>query len=270
MNSENLECFVCGNNEPGKFKIYYDFEQKLFKCLSCTFIFRVSAKNIDYHLFEEYYKPEDEEKFNSRYFKFIINTIKQYLPYNIRQYCILDIGAGNCRFLRTAQQEGFKNIVGVDPLPNSAIIAKRFSIPLVSAYYTRTLFKEESFDCIYSSHLLEHIRQPLEFISDTYFHLKKGGILCIYIPSMHSVGSILYELTKKRFFIKHIINPQHFSYFNPQSLTTLLTRTGYNIIDMRTGDWFYKRDSLFRYFFKLSDPILNFFKLESITVFAKK
>lgn len=269
MNNEYLECPVCGNAELKKIKIYYDFEQKLFKCLLCTFVFRVFAKNIDYHLFGESYRLEDEAKFNSRYLKFIIDIIKQYLP-SSNNATFLDIGAGNCRFLRIALQEGFKNIVGVDPLPASAIMANNFSIPFVSSYYTRTLFQKESFDCIYSSHLLEHIKQPLEFVSDTYFHLKKGGVLCICIPAMYSIGSILYELTKKRFFIKHIINPQHFSYFNPRSLTVLLKRTGYNTINIRTGDWYYKRNNVFRYFFKLSDPILNFFKIESITVFAKK
>jgi SAM-dependent methyltransferase len=43
-------------------------------------------------------------------------------------------------------------------------------------------FKPETFDCVFSSHCLEHMDDPKKCISDWWALVKKGGVLCIIVP----------------------------------------------------------------------------------------
>lgn len=270
---ENLKCAVCGEDGFNEFKVYYDHEQIWFKCRSCSFIFKMFGNEPEYHLFglpeniDEYLYPKRE-----KFYTFIIQQIMKRF-FSTMDIALLDVGSGNCGFLNICKSYGLKNIKGVEAQPHIVrITSKKFSIDVLCAYYKKSLFPEESFDCIYSSHLLEHIKYPLKFISNTYFHLKKNGVLCLEIPSSRSIEFILFNLTKWRALLKNHLIPQHFSYFNPNSLTMLLKRAGYKEIEIITGMWFYKkRHLIIRYLSKLLiDPILNFLKLQSMLVFARK
>jgi 2-polyprenyl-3-methyl-5-hydroxy-6-metoxy-1,4-benzoquinol methylase len=270
---KNLKCPVCGEDGFNKLEVYYNYEQVWFKCRSCSFIFRMFEDEINYHLFD---MPENIDEYlypkRRKFYIFILHQIMKRF-YNVKDIALLDVGSGNCGFLNICKSYGLNKIKGVEAQPHIVrITSKKFSLDVVCDYYKRSLFPEASFDCVYSNHLLEHIKYPFKFISDTYFHLKKNGVLCLEIPSSRSIEFILFNLTKRKTLLKHHLIPQHFSYFNPKSLTVLLKSVGYKEIEIKTGMWFYKRKNLFlRVLSKLLiDPILNFLKLQSMLVFAKK
>ena len=266
-----MQCPVCGESDIKHFKIYYDFEQKLFKCLSCSFIFRVFEEIPKYHL---YGVPKDIDRYLSKYrqefYVFIISQIKKRLQ--LLDFSLLDIGCGNCGFLQTCRKLGLSKFKGVEPQPDIVqITSKRFNIDIVCDYYKKSLFPKNSFHCIYSSHVLEHLKFPLEFVRNTYFHLKRNGLLCLEIPSSKAIEFILFNLTKRKVFLKNIVLPEHFSYFNPRSVTTLLKKAMYEEIEIITGMSEFKRTGLLGEISKFAiDPILNFFKLQSMLIFARK
>lgn len=47
---------------------------------------------------------------------------------------------------------------------------------------TMEVFKDEEFDYVYSSHVLEHLNYPLDAIRNWFRILKKGGYLIISVP----------------------------------------------------------------------------------------
>ncbi len=74
---------------------------------------------------------------------------------------VLDIGAGN------------------NPVTKNAII---FDKKEGDANNILDYFKKYSFDCVYSSHCLEHIINPYEALQEWSFLVKKGGHLIIIVP----------------------------------------------------------------------------------------
>jgi ubiquinone/menaquinone biosynthesis C-methylase UbiE len=75
-------------------------------------------------------------------------------------------------------------------------------------------FKDESFDEIYSCHVLEHIPNIVKTMNECWRILKKDGYFHIRTPLFPTIGSIA-DPTHVRFFI-----PRSFDYFTQQGKLT--------------------------------------------------
>ena len=83
----------------------------------------------------------------------------------------------------------------IDGFLNSQILGE---VPLD---VTRKLpFKDDTFDTIYSSHLIEHIhRKQIEFfLMESYRILKKDGMNIISTPSVHKIFDICFKSSDKK------------------------------------------------------------------------
>jgi 2-polyprenyl-3-methyl-5-hydroxy-6-metoxy-1,4-benzoquinol methylase len=78
-------------------------------------------------------------------------------------------------------------------------------------------FKEESFDCIVASEIIEHLIEPERFVLSAYHILKRDGILIVSTPS-----ALFYENN-----LAEILKDQHLHTFSPRSLKKLLKKTGF-------------------------------------------
>ena len=68
---------------------------------------------------------------------------------------------------------------GQDPVSPDAVV---FDKPQGNAENIFEHFKHESFDCVFSSHCLEHINEPLLVIRDWFALVKPGGHLFVIVP----------------------------------------------------------------------------------------
>lgn len=78
---------------------------------------------------------------------------------------------------------------------------------------TNLPFENESVDCAFSSHCLEHVWYPQQWIRDQYRVVKCGGFIVCIVPD-----KFLYE---KRLFPPSIFNGEHKRFFTPASLLAL-------------------------------------------------
>jgi SAM-dependent methyltransferase len=79
-------------------------------------------------------------------------------------YCcgdVIDIGAGD------------------SPVTNTA---KVFDVVDGDAQHILEYFDEQSFDCVYSSHCLEHLEKPLAVIQEWWKLVRPGGFLIVVVP----------------------------------------------------------------------------------------
>jgi SAM-dependent methyltransferase len=89
----------------------------------------------------------------------------------------------------------------------------------------------ERFDLILLSHVLEHVVEPISFLRLLAKHLTSDGLVYILVPNYGSLFvRYLFRNTWSGF-----IPLQHVWYFDPVSLETLLTLSGFSLLSVKTS-----------------------------------
>jgi 2-polyprenyl-3-methyl-5-hydroxy-6-metoxy-1,4-benzoquinol methylase len=119
---------------------------------------------------------------------------------------ILDIGCGDGFLLDKLNQQGFKNLFGIDPYLENEIQKKDYKIRKESI---EGLVSEQcKFDIIILSHVFEHFEEPLESLKNIYKLLDRSGFLILRTPI--SSGYAFYKYKKDWYQIdapRHILIP---------------------------------------------------------------
>ena len=114
------------------------------------------------------------------------------------------------------------------------------------------LFEDNTFDLLYSSHVLEHFKksETQSVINEWVRVLKPGGIIRLSVPSFEALIKI-YELTED---MESIIGPLmggqtyeqnfHYNIFDKKRLTDYLEKAGYEAVH----PWDYRRTSHSKFF----------------------
>jgi SAM-dependent methyltransferase len=137
----------------------------------------------------------------------------------------LEIGTGNGVFLEHLAQEGFAEVVGIEP--SSAAIA---AAPAHRRAWIREgIFRgedylPESFDLICCFMTMEHVRDPAAVSREAFRLLRPGGA---FVAITHDYRGIVNRLLGKR---SPIIDIEHMQLFSRGSVRYLLERSGYKDI----------------------------------------
>ncbi len=84
-------------------------------------------------------------------------------------------------------------------------------------------FKEESFDCMVASELIEHLIEPERFLLSSFQVLRGGGTLIVSTPS-----ALCYENN-----LSEILKDQHLHIFSPRKLKRLLKEKGFKVKELK-------------------------------------
>ena len=123
----------------------------------------------------------------------MIGFVTKRILQNDRSLRIVDYGCGNGGFVVAMKKAGF-DAVGVDITAEYVQIAKAKCesmgvapdrITLISE--DRLPFPPESFDCVYSNTVLEHVRDVDSYLSECRRVLKRSGILFCTVPVRFSL-----------------------------------------------------------------------------------
>lgn len=119
-------------------------------------------------------------------------AIKQKLgllnKYQREKGTLLDIGAGTGDFLSFASKHGW-NASGVEVNPSARKLAAAKNIHLKS---TISELKGEQFDAVTLWHVLEHLHDLENTISQISAHVKPGGFLMVAVPNYKSFDATYY------------------------------------------------------------------------------
>jgi 2-polyprenyl-3-methyl-5-hydroxy-6-metoxy-1,4-benzoquinol methylase len=143
---------------------------------------------------------------------------------------ILDIGAGDGRFLKRMHAQGC-DCVGIElEGPTFDRSSRCNGVRIISGDVTDAGFESASLDAITIWHVLDHITTPLETVRCCFEKLREGGLLVVEVPNLGSWQGIL---TGDKYF--HLDPPRHVYQFTHAALHALLTRVGFDIIKQETG-----------------------------------
>lgn len=155
------------------------------------------------------------------FYNFLIKKLQNFL---VNPGKVLEIGCSDGYFLYLLDRQGWE-VFGCDPSPLAEELQKVHGKRKIKKdFYSKELFPSNFFDLIVFRHLLEHISNPLSFLSDVSHNLKPGSFIAIEVPDVtHTLqvgvaGDFCHE---------------HISYFTPQSLQVTLGRSGFHALSIQ-------------------------------------
>ena len=203
------------------------------RCLHCSLIYADEMqKNEDLikHYSDEYFEPylKTESIHLKKRFGKRIQEIKQY----VFPGSLLDVGCGAGFFLKLAADAGYST-QGVELSSYAANFARQnFGLHVFQGELSSAGFERESFDIITLWHILEHIHDPGDFLSQVNGLLKKNGLLAVEVPNIGSlsarISGVKWELMAPK---------EHFYYFNESTIERYLENSGFSIISIRSFYW---------------------------------
>lgn len=155
---------------------------------------------------------------------------------------LLDIGCGTGWTTSIWQKHGFQ-VTGLEPSHSRCEFGKKnYDVNIINGNMS-DLDDGKKYDVIVIRHVLEHIKEPKEFLSELRGHLKDGGLLLITIPNINCVGRYLFKENWEW------VLPWHLHFYYPKTLKTLVENTGFNSVkSYQTPSPLWYPGSLGRYF----------------------
>jgi len=206
-------------------------------CRSCHHILQVNPP--DESLLEKVYASFYSSYHNTTRTGIGIRQAQQFLEFLLRHPQnlknppgkALEIGCSDGYFLSLLDELKWE-VYGCDPSPLTEGLKKTYdSDKIKRTFYAQKYFPQEYFDLVVLRHLLEHLPDPVELLSQIIYNLRPEGSIAVEVPNVshtlqHGVaGDFCHE---------------HLSYFTVQSLSIALRTSGFqNIIIEEEGPFLY-------------------------------
>jgi dolichol-phosphate mannosyltransferase len=133
----------------------------------------------------------------------------------------LDIGCGSSVIIQS-----LNNAIGMDINMGKLRFLRRYGIPLLRGSAFSLPFKDESFDCVINSEVIEHIPCDDALFSEMWRVLKADGTLIIGTPDYATAAwriiEPLYGLV-----LEGGYHDEHITHYTRRSLTEILKRNGF-------------------------------------------
>jgi 2-polyprenyl-3-methyl-5-hydroxy-6-metoxy-1,4-benzoquinol methylase len=158
---------------------------------------------------------------------FLDAKIRHIGPLDNNKNRLLDIGCGNGDFLVFANNLGWDSTgLDVDKGAINTALSNGLNVKLGGI---ESLNKDELFDMITLSHVIEHVYNPVELIQECYKHLSPGGKLWLETPNVNSIGLNVYKE-----YWRGLEPPRHLILYNVRALSKLLNDVGFINITQKT------------------------------------
>lgn len=236
----DVDCPACGENN-----FVYKFKKNSIKYVECKecrtfYVNPRPSPNIlewfyqgsqSYAYWNDVIFPASE---TARLQKIFVPRVDQLLDlcakFNVDMNAILEIGAGFGTFCSEVKKRGlFNKVIAVEPTPNLAKTCKERGLEVIEQPVEKIEFDSiELFDVVASFEVIEHIFDPINFIKHMKNLLKPGGIIMLTCPNgqgfdVETLGPI-----------SDTVDHEHLNYFNPESLTKLLTNLKMEVLEVFT------------------------------------
>jgi 2-polyprenyl-3-methyl-5-hydroxy-6-metoxy-1,4-benzoquinol methylase/ribosomal protein S27E len=233
-----VNCPACESNDYKKSLVKYDLSY--VTCNKCGTMFinpRPTPEILDeyyntsqnYKYWNEVIFPASENARKTKIFKPRVEKIIEICKkYNVKTEIIVDVGAGFGTFCEEIRERNiFKKIIAVEPTPYLAETCRKKNLEVIEKPIEKIKFNDKV-DVVTSFETIEHLFSPKGFILGCKEILSEDGFIIITCPNIDGFDiSTLKELSDS-------IDSEHLNYFNPNSLSRLLTDCGFEVIERLT------------------------------------
>jgi 2-polyprenyl-3-methyl-5-hydroxy-6-metoxy-1,4-benzoquinol methylase len=238
--TEITSCPVCSFNEFSSFlhAIDYTVSKERFSintCKGCGFLFTSPRPDLsvlgNYYHSDDYISHSDTSKgLISKLYKVARSFTLDRKFRLVSNYCkekpLLDVGCGTGAFLSHASSKGL-NVVGIEPDNGARSYAIQNYNLTVFEEQELSLFDEASFGAITLWHVLEHVSNLDERLSQLRRLLRPEGRIFIAVPNPDSFDARHYQSYWAAYDV-----PRHLWHFTPQTMRRLLQRNSLILHDI--------------------------------------
>lgn len=203
----------------------------VYTCVNCG-LQQVPASVIPRDLEQLYQDVVDEQYLNNieareRTFRRLFDQIATSLPKAPGR--MLEVGAYCGLFAREAMRRGWQ-VDAVEPSAWAAKYAREtLGVNVYAGFLTDNRYRlGDEYDVVVSWDVLEHVRDPLQFVGECREYLAPGGILCF---STLDVDTWFPRLLRLRW---PWLMDMHLYYFDRHVVRTLLSRAGFELLRAET------------------------------------
>lgn len=239
-------CCVCGTSAAQEIAAGPDYEyatsSEIFRAKQCTDCGNVYLDpRPDVSEFERIYPPEYHSlAFTADNFSLVHRVRSRLEARRLLRYCegvgedarILDVGCGDgfhLNLLRRFGRPGW-TLEGVDIDARAVEMAEKAGITIHQGTIEDLDLPADSYDVVYTIQTVEHVAHPDEVLAAIHRVLEPGGRLVIVTDNTRSVDFGLF----RRSYWGGYHFPRHWNLFNPNALTRLAHRTGFEVEDIQT------------------------------------
>ena len=231
-----MKCYLCGRDNLGviRTKLRYDVFRDVLRCQDCGITYLkpkdVDMKNYYNQNYRKLYTPIIGKTLSAReIFNFYlpyqqerIDEIKHILNPKMK---VLDIGCSTGHFLY-AMRDYVQECIGIEfnredaRFTNEELGIKTYTEPIQD-----TDIPLEYFDLVTVSQVLEHIDDPIGFLTTIYNYMKPDGFLYIEVPNIRDALIFVYNIES---YADFWFREPHVFYFSPETLSMVLERSGFS------------------------------------------
>ena len=236
----DVDCPACGaaDSKPKYTKNGISYRT----CLACQ-TFYVSPRpgpevldwfygsSVNYAYWNEHIFPASEAARRERIFVPRVDRLLAICQkYDVTTDALLEVGAGFGTFCtELMSRKVFSRVVGVEPTPDLAKTCRARGIEIVESPIEKMVLADAvRFDVVASFEVIEHLFDPADFIAHMLRLLKPGGLIMLTCPN--GQGFDIETLGTASDSVDH----EHLNYFNPYSLSRLLSASGLEVLESFT------------------------------------
>lgn len=157
-----------------------------------------------------------------------VNGSIMYLPARHRGR-VLDVGAGAGEVLSELRRLGWE-VEGVDPDAEAAQSTLRnHGLKLRTGTLEEQSYPSDRFDAVVTSHVIEHVHDPVGFLRECRRVLRPGGMLVLATPNAESLGYGFFGADWRV-----LEPPRHLTIFSRRTLSLLAAEAGFSDARIRT------------------------------------
>lgn len=233
-----VDCVVCGGKEHNL--VFKKQGFRFVKCCECGLLF-VSPQLDESKLIHSYKENESQNQwvdvllskkqldYDAKHrFGEAVRRLEKRYP-RAKRRTALDVGCSIGLFLHLMKQKGWQTR-GMEINRKAADHAReRFGLTVDELLLHEADYKKESFQVISLWGVLEHTSHPDEILRSIHPLLEKKGTLAMLVPNGHSLATRIMRGTAATFGGRN-----HLWYFSPDTITRLLEKCGFKVVDLYT------------------------------------
>lgn len=253
--TERPSCNLCGADGGRLSKIRTVFlnippEFSVVQCQCCGLVYLsprpTQAYYKKFYNDQSFYGPHEYMSRKQNLRDFYVARLTELESFLTGRRKLFEIGCASGYFLSVAQERGWQ-VSGADLSTSLVEFGRRtFGVHLYQCDDFKELeLQEENFDCIYASHVLEHLQDPFGALQKIHRLLQKRGVTLIEVP--YQFGSLM-DLTRilriklsgklgeGRLYRSpsYELSIHHLYFFSPETLRIMLEKAGFSIVKITT------------------------------------
>jgi 2-polyprenyl-3-methyl-5-hydroxy-6-metoxy-1,4-benzoquinol methylase len=139
---------------------------------------------------------------------------------------VLEVGCGGCTILKQLKDKGY-GVIGVDPSPIAVREGEKKGIRVIQEFFPTPQYTE-LVDLIFHCDVIEHVSDPVGFLSNQRKQLKEGGLLIVSLPDCNE-GIERGEIS--------MTMHQHLNYFDNEGLRNVVECAGFDVLTIETAKY---------------------------------